>query len=188
MGLDYAHSLGLVHRDLNPANIFLIGEAPSFEVKLIDFGLAKLLADSTDKLTQTGLVIGTPQYMSPELARGQKIDHQSDIYSFGCVMYEVLSDKPAFNADSPVALLYLQQHKYPDEPHFLLSDKSREQHLKQIILRCLQKDPALRFQSCEELTSALSSENPLMSPSGSGQKRQSLHPSSRSSKAAAKAS
>jgi len=153
--LSYAHKLGFVHRDLTPSNIFLIGEAENCDVKIIDFGLSKILNDTSNKLTQTGLIIGTPAYMSPELVRAQGVDQRSDIYSLGCVMYEALSGKAAFTADSPVSILMLQQHQYPSKPDLGLANAEQEMLLSQIMLKCLQKDPDQRFGSCDEIANAL---------------------------------
>jgi eukaryotic-like serine/threonine-protein kinase len=158
-GLGYAHQYGVIHRDLSPANIFLIGEPPEITVKLIDFGLSKIVADSTEKLTSTGVLLGNPPYMSPELASTGQVDHRADIYALGCVMYECLSGQPGFKASSPVEYLYLQINQYPQEPPLSLPDKAEEQKLKDIIRCCLQKDPSLRFQSCQELKSALTAGN-----------------------------
>jgi serine/threonine protein kinase len=175
-GLAHAHSLGLVHRDITPANIFLVGEPPALTVKLIDFGLAKMIAESADKFTRSGLLFGTLDYMSPEMCGGQPVDLRSDIYSLGCVMYEALSGKKPFFTDSPIGVIYLHLHQYPLEPSFGLTDPVRERQLKQIILRCLQKDRTLRFQSCEELSRALCSKAEATDSSIPGRKGQSLHP------------
>lgn len=187
-GLAHAHSLGLVHRDITPANVFLVGEPPAITVKLIDFGLAKMIAESAEKFTESGLLIGTPDYMSPEMCRGQPVDLRSDIYSLGCLMYQALSGKKPFFADSPIGVIHLHLNQYPLEPSFGLPDPVREGQLKQIILRCLQKDPDLRFQSCEELSRALCSKPEATDSAIAGRKGQSLHPwsgpSGKSTKAA----
>jgi serine/threonine protein kinase len=187
-GLAHAHSLGLVHRDITPANIFLVGEPPALTVKLIDFGLSKMIAESAEKFTESGLLIGTPDYMSPEMCGGQPVDLRSDIYSLGCVMYQALSGKKPFFADSPIGVIHLHLNQYPLEPSFGLQDPVRERQLKQIILRCLQKDPTLRFQSCEELSRALCSKAEATDSAIAGRKVQSLHPwsgpSGKSTKAA----
>lgn len=154
-GLSYAHSLGVVHRDLSPQNIFLIGGEPSGTVKIIDFGLSRIIEDTTVQLTKTGLLIGNPPYMSPELAAGQKVDLRSDIYSLGCVIYESLCGRPPFESDSPVGLLFMHQNEYPREPDFIMDEADKELQLKAVLLRCLQKDPAKRYQSCAELRAAL---------------------------------
>jgi len=153
--LSYAHKLGFVHRDLTPSNILLIGDVETCDVKIIDFGLSKILHDTSNKLTQTGLIIGTPAYMSPDIVRAQGVDQRSDIYSLGCVMYEALSGKAAFSADSPVSILMLQQHQYPSKPDLGLANAEQEKLLSQIILKCLQKNTDQRFGSCDEIANAL---------------------------------
>jgi serine/threonine protein kinase/tetratricopeptide (TPR) repeat protein len=155
-GLSYAHQSGIIHRDLSPQNIFLIGDWPDVTVKLIDFGLSKIAADLSGRLTKTGLIVGNPQYMSPEQIRAEKVGERADIYSLGCVMYECLAGAPAFRADSAVGILYRQQHEYPRQPDFKLRGEEDAQ-LKYVVLRCLQKEPARRFQSCQQLIASLES-------------------------------
>jgi serine/threonine protein kinase len=159
--LSYAHSAGLIHRDLTPTNIFLVKEADELRVKLLDFGLSKMMNDATLKLTKTGQILGSPPYMSPEQARGMPLDSRSDIYSFGCVMYELLCGRQAFVADSAISIIYMQQGTYPPDPDFKLPDKSLEKNLQRIIVKCLQKEPAARFATCSEVKDALSSDKLL---------------------------
>jgi hypothetical protein len=157
-GLSHAHKSNLVHRDLTPNNIFLVGDEKKPTAKIIDFGLSRALVDSETKLTKTGFIIGTPEYMSPEATRGQTPDLRSDIYSYGCIMYEALSGKIPLESETPIGYLRLQQYSYPTEPNVSWSDKKKERLLKQIILRCIQKEPELRFPSCDEIVKALTAE------------------------------
>lgn len=152
-GLQFAHNAGVIHRDLNTGNIFLIREDDKFRVKLIDFGISHLRSESssTNKLTKTGFLIGTPQYMSPELAAGQKATVSSDIYSFGCVLYECLSGKLPLDADNAIGVLFKQRNEYPNKIELDWSDQKMASSLKQLTLRCLQKKPEKRYQSCEQI-------------------------------------
>ncbi len=159
-GLAYIHQQGFVHRDLSPDNIFLTGDAPPYAVKLIDFGLSRVLAEtsSSAKLTKTGLLVGNPPYMSPELARGGAVDSRSDIYAFGCILYEVLCGRVPLDAENLIGVLFLQQNQYPLEPKFDWPDKALQAKYKLLALRCLQKEPLKRFQSSEELLAAINAE------------------------------
>lgn len=156
-GLSCAHSAGVVHRDLSPSNVFLCGEYPKFQVKIIDFGLSKIIADLSDKITKTGQILGSPPYMSPEQLRGAGLSPAADIYAFGCIMYEILCGKQAFWADSLVAILHLHQLEFPAEPA-IKADSQTAALYKAIILRCLQKDAGSRFSSCDQLIAALQGE------------------------------
>lgn len=144
-----AHELGVVHRDLKPDNVFLTREPDgTLFVKLLDFGIAKLLDDSPSGLTDTGVVLGTPYYMSPEQARGDAIDGRSDIYALGVIMYRAFTGRLPFVGDSKIGVLTRHITEAPKPPSELgESDLSTEQ----LILRCLQKDPALRPQSMREV-------------------------------------
>ncbi len=96
--LAYSHRAGIIHRDIKPANVML---TPGGTVKVMDFGIARAVADTSATMTQTAAVIGTAQYLSPEQARGEKVDNRSDIYSVGCLLYELLTSQPLFKGDSP---------------------------------------------------------------------------------------
>ena len=111
--LDYSHRGGIVHRDIKPANVMLTRNG---EVKVMDFGIARAMADSAATMTQTAQVIGTAQYLSPEQARGERVDARSDIYSTGCVLYELLTGRPPFTGDSPVAIAYQHVREDPIPP------------------------------------------------------------------------
>lgn len=101
--LEYSHRAGIVHRDIKPANVMI---TPTGAVKVMDFGIARAMADSAATMTQTNAVIGTAQYLSPEQARGETVDSRSDLYSTGCLLFELLTGRPPFQGDSPVAVAY----------------------------------------------------------------------------------
>ena len=135
-GLEAAHAAGLVHRDIKPANIMLAGG----EVKILDFGIAR--ADGTAARTTTGTVLGTPAYLSPEQAAGHPAGPQSDLYSLGCVLFEMLTGSPPFTAESQVALAYRQVHDDPGPPS--ARRPGLPASLDQLTARLLAKDPAAR--------------------------------------------
>jgi len=155
-GLEAAHNQRLVHRDLKPDNIFIssaegIGEV----VKILDFGIAKLLdGDAAAKLTATGLVIGTPLYMSPEQARGDELDQRSDLYSLGAVMYEALTGQPPFTGRNYNALLVAVLTDTPKPLQLVRPDITPE--LADVVMRALDKDAVRRFGSASEMSAALS--------------------------------
>ena len=143
--LGYSHRAGIVHRDIKPANVML---TPSGDVKVMDFGIARAIADSSATMTQTQAVIGTAQYLSPEQARGETVDARSDLYSAGCLLYELLTGRPPFVADSPVAVAYQHVGEAPQPP----SAHNREvPHIVDaIVVHALVKDRTGRYQSAEE--------------------------------------
>ena len=149
-GLSAAHAQGLVHRDVKPANILL--EESVERVLLSDFGLARAVDDAS--LTKTGIVAGTPFYMSPEQAFGQGIDHRSDLFSLGSVLYFILAGRPPFRASGAMAVL----HRICQTPHRPIQDINPEVpgELADLIDRCLEKDPQKRFQSADQLHNRLS--------------------------------
>ncbi|MBP2706282.1 Stk1 family PASTA domain-containing Ser/Thr kinase [Microbispora sp. RL4-1S] len=144
--LDYSHRGGIVHRDIKPANIMLTLNG---EVKVMDFGIARAMADSAATMTQTAQVIGTAQYLSPEQARGERVDARSDIYSTGCVLYELLTGQPPFTGDSPVAIAYQHVREDPIPPSRI--DPEIPQWADAIVLKAMAKDPAQRYQSAAEM-------------------------------------
>lgn len=157
-GLQHAHSKGFIHRDLKPSNVMLMKSDDEDEPEIaiiVDFGIAKALnetGDSIEKLTKSGHCVGSPPYMSPEQCFGKALDARTDIYSLGCMMYECLSGKPPFDADSFIATLMKHIHEEP-QPLRLgagagspLSDA-----IEQIVLKCLRKDPDDRFQNASEI-------------------------------------
>ena len=151
--LEAAHAQGIVHRDLKPENIFLMREAGQHEfVKVLDFGIAKV-KNAAAKLTSTGMVFGTPHYLSPEQAAGQPVDHRSDIYSLGVIMYQVLAGQLPFTAESLMALM--TKHMFEPAPSLREAGHAVPSALDAIVGRCLQKKPELRHASMRELDSDL---------------------------------
>ncbi|MEQ9033427.1 MAG: protein kinase, partial [Aggregatilineales bacterium] len=149
LALQYAHERQIIHRDIKPANIKV---TPEGKVKIMDLGLA--LPREAKRVTATGMVIGTPAYLSPEQAQGLKLDHRTDIYSLGIVLYEMATGQLPFNADDIGALL-LQQVKQPPPPlRLIVADLPMA--LEAVILKSLEKNPSRRFQSCAAFASSLS--------------------------------
>ncbi len=111
--LDYSHRAGIVHRDIKPGNVMLNRQG---EIKVMDFGIARAVADTQATMTQTAQVIGTAQYLSPEQARGERVDARSDLYSVGCLLYELLTGRPPFMGDSPVSIAYQHVREAPVPP------------------------------------------------------------------------
>ncbi|MEV7012985.1 Stk1 family PASTA domain-containing Ser/Thr kinase [Streptosporangium sp. NPDC051022] len=144
--LDYSHRGGIVHRDIKPANIMITRNG---DVKVMDFGIARAMADSAATMTQTAQVIGTAQYLSPEQARGERVDARSDIYSTGCVLYELLTGQPPFTGDSPVAIAYQHVREDPIPPSQI--DPDIPKWADAIVLKSMAKDPAHRYQSASEM-------------------------------------
>jgi predicted Ser/Thr protein kinase len=146
--LGTAHGQGLVHRDVKPGNVMI---DPDGRVKVVDFGIARAAADDT--LTQTGLVLGTAAYLSPEQARGDRVDARSDIYSLGCVLYEMLAGRTPFSADSSVAMAYMHVNEEPESPSTTGAEIPSE--VESVVMRALEKDPDRRFQTAPEMHAAL---------------------------------
>lgn len=146
--LDYAHKRGLIHRDVKPANVLL---TPDGHPLLSDFGIARMM-DGTH-LTQTGVSLGTPAYMSPEQARGGLVDHRTDIYALGVMIYEMLSGQLPFKSDTPVGMLHQHAFVAPPPLHILRPDLPKS--LEKVIMRALAKDPNQRYASAGELADAL---------------------------------
>jgi len=111
--LEYSHRVGIVHRDIKPGNIMLTSTGA---VKVMDFGIARAIEDSASTVTQTHTVVGTAQYLSPEQARGESVDARSDLYSTGCLLYELLTGQPPFQGDSAVAIAYQHVREIPKRP------------------------------------------------------------------------
>ncbi|WP_046727644.1 Stk1 family PASTA domain-containing Ser/Thr kinase [Streptomyces humi] len=145
-GLEYAHRSGIVHRDIKPANVMLTRNG---QVKVMDFGIARAMGDSGMTMTQTAAVIGTAQYLSPEQAKGEQVDARSDLYSTGCLLYELLTVRPPFVGDSPVAVAYQHVREEPQPPSVF--DPEITPEMDAIVLRALVKDPNYRYQSADEM-------------------------------------
>ncbi|MCV7169008.1 Stk1 family PASTA domain-containing Ser/Thr kinase [Mycobacterium manitobense] len=148
--LNFSHQRGIIHRDVKPANI-MIGTAGS--VKVVDFGIAKAIADSDVGVTQTGAVIGTAQYLSPEQARGVRVDARADVYSLGCVLYEIATGEPPFVGDSPVAVAYQHVQVEPVKPSVLNSEITPD--LDAVVLKAMAKNPDNRYQTAAEMRTDL---------------------------------
>ena len=144
--LDYSHRHGIIHRDIKPGNVMLTRAG---DVKVMDFGIARALADSSATMTQTAAVIGTAQYLSPEQARGEQVDARSDIYSTGCLLYELLTGRPPFVGDSPVAVAYQHVREQPRPPSAL--EPEVPPAVDAITLKALRKEPAERYQSAADM-------------------------------------
>ena len=148
--LDFSHRAGLVHRDVKPANVMI---THSGAVKVMDFGIARAVADNSATVTQTANVIGTAQYLSPEQARGEAVDARSDVYSTGCLLYELVAGVPPFQGDSPVAVAYQHVRENPSMPSSRVQGLPRS--LDSIVMKALAKNPQNRYQSAGEMRSDL---------------------------------
>jgi serine/threonine-protein kinase len=144
--LEVAHAAGMVHRDIKPANVMLTSHG---EVKVMDFGIARAAAGNESTMTQTALVIGTAAYLSPEQARGEHVDARSDIYSTGCLLYELVTGAPPFIGDSPVAVAYQHVREDPVPPSEY--DPSLSTDVDAVVLKAMAKNPANRYQSADEM-------------------------------------
>lgn len=144
--LNYAHSHGIVHRDIKPANIMINAHG---DAKVMDFGIARALSDAATSVTTTSAVMGTAQYLSPEQARGDVVDARSDIYSTGCLLYELLTGTTPFTGESPVSIAYQHVNEAPKPPSQL--DPSIASTLDAIVLHALAKQPDGRYQTAAEM-------------------------------------
>jgi serine/threonine-protein kinase len=144
--LEYSHQAGIVHRDIKPGNVMVTRNG---DIKVMDFGIARAMSDTQATMTQTAQVIGTAQYLSPEQARGERVDARSDLYSTGCLMYELLTGRPPFTGDSPVAIAYQHVRENPVPPSRL--DPSLPPWADSIVLKAMAKSPNDRYQSAAEM-------------------------------------
>ena len=146
--LEYSHKRGLVHRDIKPGNVMLTN---SGKIKVMDFGIARALEDSGQTMTSTDAVVGTAQYLSPEQARGETVDTRSDLYSCGCMLFELLTGRAPFKGDSAVSVAYQHVAEMPPLPSSIASDISPE--LDRMVMKSLAKRPEDRYQDAAEMRS-----------------------------------
>jgi serine/threonine-protein kinase len=173
-----AHERGIVHRDLKPDNIFIVPDLADGErVKILDFGIAKLLGEgmASHEKTQTGVIMGTPGYMSPEQCRGAGVDHRTDIYALGCVVFHMLCGRPPFVASTPADLIALHLTQAPPSPRSLVTGIG--ERLEALVLDCLAKTTDRRIPTMRELVAriddvmtseSLSTSSPVGAHRGSG--------------------
>ena len=148
--LEYSHRAGIVHRDIKPGNIMLTSTGA---VKVMDFGIARAMEDSSATVTQTHAVVGTAQYLSPEQARGEIVDARSDLYSTGCLLYELLTGQPPFTGDSAVAIAYQHVREIPKPPSSLAADVPES--LDRVVLKALAKTRDDRYQDAAHMRTEL---------------------------------
>ncbi|NBE55021.1 protein kinase domain-containing protein [Streptomyces boluensis] len=144
--LAYSHQHGIVHRDIKPANVIITNTGA---VKVMDFGIARALHGASQQMTQTGMVMGTPQYLSPEQALGKAVDTRSDLYATGCMLYELLALRPPFTGETPLSVVYQHVQDMPIAPSEISDGVPPE--LDGLVMRSLAKDPDDRFQTAEEM-------------------------------------
>ena len=147
--LGHSHAAGIIHRDIKPANVML---TPAEDVKVMDFGIARVI-DDTSSLTQTAAVIGTAQYLSPEQASGKQVDLRSDLYSVGCLLFELLVGRPPFVGDTSISVAYQHVREAPVAPSQLNPAINAE--IDAVVLKALAKDPDERYQSAQEMADDL---------------------------------
>ena len=150
--LDYSHRNGIVHRDIKPSNVMVTGEG---DVKVMDFGIARSMSGSQSTITQTAEVIGTALYMSPEQARGERADARSDLYSAGCLLYELLTGRPPFTGGSAVAIAYQHVRQRPVPPSE--ADPELPRWADAIVLKAMAKAPADRYQNAGQMRADIDS-------------------------------
>jgi eukaryotic-like serine/threonine-protein kinase len=148
--LDFSHRNGIVHRDVKPGNVMI---TPQGTVKVMDFGIARAVSDSAATMTSTAAVIGTAQYLSPEQARGEAVDARSDVYSLGCLLYELVTGAPPFTGDSPVSVAYQHVREDPRLPSSV--NPAIPPELDAIVMKAMSKNPANRYQSAAEMRNDL---------------------------------
>ena len=148
--LDYSHQAGIVHRDIKPGNVMVTRNG---DIKVMDFGIARAMSDAQATMTQTAQVIGTAQYLSPEQARGERVDARSDLYSAGCLLYELLTGRPPFTGDSPVAIAYQHVRENPVPPSRV--DPDVPAWADAIVLKAMAKSPADRYQTAADMRADL---------------------------------
>ena len=155
--LIHAHSHGVVHRDVKPSNFMLVESEGAERLKLVDFGIAKLLAPDAQAvaLTQTGETIGSPLYMSPEQCAGNPLDERTDVYSLGCVMYEMITGSPPFLDESAFKVIMKHLTYQPESIMQVAPHVADAESLNAIVMKCLRKDPKDRYESVEAVKADL---------------------------------
>jgi serine/threonine protein kinase len=160
--LTASHAAGIIHRDIKPANVLLTSTG---QVKVADFGIARSVSDDSATQTQAQTVMGSPHYMSPEQARGMAVDHRSDLYSVGCLLYELLVGRPPFTGDSALSITYQHVIEPPAAPSTL--DQRLSSDIDTLVMRALEKAPGDRYQSADQMRAdlhRLRSGQPLATP------------------------
>ncbi|HXR43972.1 MAG TPA: protein kinase, partial [Pseudolysinimonas sp.] len=161
--LEYSHRAGVVHRDIKPGNVMV---TPSGQVKVMDFGIARAISDSSATIAQTSAILGTAQYFSPEQARGEAVDARTDLYATGVVLYELLTGRPPFRGDTAVAVAYQHVSEAPIPPNAI--NPAISPALNAVVMHALAKDRAERFQTASDfrrdLEIALAGKVPDRSP------------------------
>ena len=157
--LQSAHDAGIIHRDMKPENCYRVKRSGTDDfIKVLDFGIAKVTSEEGDGgkgLTRTGMIFGTPEYMSPEQAQGAKPDHRVDVYATGVIMYELLTGRVPFTADTFMGILTKHMFEAPDAPSVIAPNADISPDVEAIILKAMQKDRELRFSSMSEMAAAI---------------------------------
>jgi serine/threonine protein kinase/beta-lactam-binding protein with PASTA domain len=148
--LEFSHQAGVIHRDIKPANVMI---TETNAIKVMDFGIARAVSDSSATLAQTNGIVGTAQYFSPEQARGETVDHRTDLYSTGVLLYEMLTGRPPFTGDTAVSVAY--QHVSETAPSPAMVNPTISLAIDSVVMKSLSKDRSARFQSASEFRSAL---------------------------------
>ncbi|PTL83090.1 serine/threonine-protein kinase [Vitiosangium sp. GDMCC 1.1324] len=176
--LDAAHALGTVHRDLKPSNVMLVGERSAPKVKVLDFGLAALVHEEKQaRITESGQVLGTPAYMSPEHCRGEPLDGRADLYSVGCLLHELLVGRPPFGDSPAVEVMSGHLYRPPPPVRQLMPERGIPLELETLVLACLAKAKAQRPASARELAARLREALEPPSPArGEGKKQERAQP------------
>ncbi len=152
-GLEAAHDKGVIHRDLKPANVFIVGDGTKPDVRVLDFGLSRIVDVGEGSVTQTGVVMGTPSYMSPEQANGQRVDHRADVYGAGAILYAALTGKPPFEEETPHQTVLAVMSSEPVRPCSIVPSIPPE--LEVVVQKAMARSPDERYPSMKEFESAL---------------------------------